>query len=165
MGNLEEIVALINLEGCGVLPQSAIISHEHTYSPLFRYPWPSVSNALDAMAPAADGSRRIRYVNPVDGGPVMPTIDCYAERFEVGRPTQPTRASYTAIVAVVDGEGSTRVGAKQFTWKKHDIFTLPRWQWIEHTANAGPASLFLMTDLSFVASIGQLREEKKAPGQ
>jgi gentisate 1,2-dioxygenase len=151
--------------GGGVSPQSAVISHEHSYSPLFRYPWSSVSSALDAMAPAEDGSRRIRYVNPVDGGSVMPTIDCYAERFEVGRTTQPYRVSATAIVAVVEGQGSSRVGAKQFTWSKNDIFTLPRWQWIEHTATSGPASLFLMTDRSFVASIGHLREERKMPGE
>jgi gentisate 1,2-dioxygenase len=151
--------------GGGVSPQSAVISHEHSYSPLFRYPWSSVRSALDAMSPAQDGSRRIRYVNPVDGGSVMPTIDCYAERFEVGRTTQPCRGSATAIVVVVEGEGSSGVGAKQFTWRKHDIFTLPRWQWIEHTATSGPASLFLMTDRSFVASICHLREEKKMSGQ
>jgi gentisate 1,2-dioxygenase len=145
----------------GVTPQSEVISHDHPYSPLFRYRWASVSAALDAMAPAADGTRRVRYVNPVDGGAVTPTIDCFAERFEVGKTTQPSRTTATAIVAVVEGEGSSRIGDKQFDWKKNDIFTLPRWQWIEHTAISGPASLFLMTDRAFVAKIAHLREEKK----
>ena len=91
----------------------------------------------------------------------MPTVDCYAERFEVGKTTQPYRATATAIVVAVEGEGSTRVGTKEFTWRKNDIFTLPRWQWIEHTATSGPASLFLMTDRAFVASIGHFREERQ----
>lgn len=149
---------------CGaVAPQSEVIAHEHAYSPLFRYPWASVSAALDAMAPAIDGSRRIRYVNPTNGGPVMPTIDCFAERFTVGKTTHPSRTTATAIVVVAEGEGHSQIGAKQFSWKKNDIFTLPRWQWIEHTATAGPASLFLMTDRAFIANIAQLREERKTP--
>jgi gentisate 1,2-dioxygenase len=113
------------------------------------------------MAPTEDGSRRVRYVNPVDAGAVMPTIDCYAQRFDAGRTTRPYRTSATAIVVVVEGEGSSRVGAKQFAWRKNDIFTLPRWQWIEHSAGAGPASMFFMTDRSFVENIGHLREERK----
>jgi gentisate 1,2-dioxygenase len=149
------------LSGAGVLPQSDVNPHPHLYSPLFRYPWPSVDAALAAMAPAQDGSRRVRYVNPTDGGPVMPTIDCFAERFEVGKPTQMSRTTSTAIAIVVEGEGSSQVGSRRFDWKKNDIFTLPRWQWVQHTATSAPASIFLMTDRAFVASIAQLREEKR----
>ncbi len=149
------------LSGGGVLPVSEVIAHDHAYSPLFRYPWSAVSSALDAMAPARDGSRRIRYVNPTNGGPVTPTIDCFAERYEVGRTTEASRSTATAIALVVEGEGASRIGSNQFTWKKNDIFTLPRWQWIEHMATSGPASLFLMTDRAFVSSIAHLREEKR----
>ncbi len=152
------------LFGGGILPESQVVSHDHAYSPLFRYPWKSVSDALGAMEPSADGSRRVRYVNPTDGGPVMPTIDCYAERFEVGMPTQVSRSTATAIAIVIEGEGSSRVGCSQFSWKKNDIFTLPRWQWTEHTATSGPASIFLMTDRAFVSRIAHLREEKHAQG-
>jgi gentisate 1,2-dioxygenase len=149
------------LQDGGILPQSEIISHEHRYSPLFRYPWSSVDASLNAMAPAADGSRRVRYINPMDGGPVMPTIDCFAERLEVGSATQPSRTTSTAIAIVVEGTGWSQIGARRFGWKKNDIFTLPRWQWVQHTATSGPASIFLMTDRAFVDSIAQLREEKK----
>jgi gentisate 1,2-dioxygenase len=38
---------------------------------------------------------------------------------------------------------------------------LPRWQWIEHRATRGPATLFLMTDREFLARIDHLREETR----
>jgi gentisate 1,2-dioxygenase len=149
------------LFGGGVLPESQVISHDNAYSPLFRYPWSAVNEALDAMAPAPDGSRRIRYVNPTNGGPVMPTIDCFAERLAVGRSTRASRSTSTAIAIVLEGEGSSQIGEKYFAWKKNDIFTLPRWQWVQHSATIGPASIFMMTDRSFISNIAQLREENR----
>ena len=38
------------------------------------------------------------------------------------------------MVVVIEGEGESRIGDKTFNWKQHDVFTLPRWQWTEHTA-------------------------------
>lgn len=146
----------------GVLPQSKIVGDAHRYSPLFRYPWGVVSDALNAMAPAADGSRMIRYVNPVDGGPVMPTIDCFALRLEQGRSTQRARTTATAICVVIEGEGVSKIGEREFAWKKNDVFTLPRWLWTDHTAATPSASIFMMTDRAFIANIGHLREETDA---
>jgi gentisate 1,2-dioxygenase len=145
--------------GSGVLPISSKLSHEHPYSPLFRYPWAAVSAALDAMAPADDGSRRVRYVNPTDGGPIMPTIDCYAERIEGGRHTRRYRSTSTAIALVIEGAGTSRIGSARFDWKKNDIFTLPRWQWLEHFASSASASIFLMTDRGLIKTLGHLRDE------
>lgn len=131
------------------------------YSPLYRYAWERVSKALEAMTPFADGSRKIRYLNPVDGGPVMPTIDCFAQRLEPGRKTTAMRTTATAIVVVIEGEGESKIGDKTFHWKQHDCFTLPRWLWIEHLATQGPATLFLMTDRELTSRIGHLREETR----
>ena len=47
-------------------------------SPMFRYPWERTAAVLKQTPAAADGARRLRYTNPVDGGPVIPTLDCYA---------------------------------------------------------------------------------------
>ncbi len=66
------------------------------------------------------------------------------------------------MVVVIEGEGESRIGDKTFNWKQHDVFTLPRWQWTEHTASEGPATLFLMTDRAFTDHIGHLREETAA---
>jgi gentisate 1,2-dioxygenase len=147
------------LRAGGVLPDG---DSRTLYSPLYRYTWASVDAALAAMPAAADGSRRIRYINPVDGGPVMPTIDCYALRLARGQGTAPLRTTATAIAVVIDGEGESRIGDKRFAWRQHDVFTLPRWQAARHTAASDRASLFLMTDRELLARIGHLREEPAA---
>jgi gentisate 1,2-dioxygenase len=146
-----------SLSEAGILPDGD--GNCVPYSPLYRYAWARVSQALDGMPASADGSRRIRYTNPVDGGPIMPTLDCFALRLKRGAPTVPVRTTATAMVVVIEGEGTSRIGDKTFDWKKHDVFTLPRWQWIEHTASVTPATLFLMTDRELTARIGHLREE------
>jgi gentisate 1,2-dioxygenase len=149
-------VADEGLRAGGVLPDG---DSRTLYSPLYRYTWTSVDKALAAMPPARDGSRRIRYVNPVDGGPVMPTIDCYALRLAHSKATASVRTTATAIAVVVEGEGESRIGDKRFTWRQHDVFTLPRWQAVTHTAASDRATLFLMTDRELLARIGHLREE------
>ena len=54
--------------------------------PMMRYPWSDAVNALHALPPADDGSRRLRYINPLTGGPVMPTLDCYLWQISGGPP-------------------------------------------------------------------------------
>ena len=131
------------------------------YSPLFRYPWSQVRRALEAMNPDADGAKRLRYVNPVDGGPVMPTIDCSALRLGEG-PTRRVRTTATTIAVAIEGEGESSIGETQIAWKRHDVFTLPRWQAIEHRAHRGPATLFLMSDRVLIERLGHLREDTGA---
>ncbi len=132
---------------------------EAPHSPMFRYPWTSVAATFDAMAPAADGSRTLRYTNPADGGPVMPTMDCYAMRLGRGRPTRRYRTTANAVCLAVDGEGTTVVGGKSISWRKHDVFTLPHWNWISHTAASERAHLFLFTDREVLRRAALLREE------
>jgi gentisate 1,2-dioxygenase len=131
------------------------------YSPLYRYAWSRVREVLAALPPSADGSRRLRYVNPVDGGAVMPTIDCHALRLPAGVVTRPLRSTATAMVVVIEGEGETRIGEQRIAWKQHDVFTLPRWAWTEHKASAR-ATLFLMSDRELLKRIDHLREETAA---
>lgn len=114
--------------------------------------------AIESMPAAANGSKRIRYTNPVDGGPIMPTLDCYALRPGASF-TASSRSTATAMVVVIEGEGESCIGDKTFRWKAHDVFTLPRWLWTEHKATKGPATLFLMTDRELMSRIGHLREE------
>ncbi len=141
----------------GLMPAGA--GDEAPHSPMFRYPWTGVLATFHAMAPAADGSRRLRYTNPVDGGPVMPTMDCYAMQLEGGRATTAYRTTANAVCLAVDGEGTTTVGDKTIRWRKHDVFTLPHWNWISHKAASGQAHLFQFTDREVLRRAALLREE------
>ncbi|MDR3384979.1 cupin domain-containing protein [Cupriavidus basilensis] len=129
------------------------------YSPLYRYAWERADRVLAAMPAAADGTRQLRYVNPADGGAVMPTIDVEALRLAPGKTTQGVRSTANAMVVAIQGEGTTEVGGTVFEWKQHDCFTLPRWQWIRHTARTPDATLMLVSDRELMRKLGYLREE------
>jgi len=132
------------------------------HSPMFRYPWKRVLGALDAAPRQGDNSRRVRYTNPVDGGPVMPTMDCYAWRIERDRPTAEYRTTANAVYLAVEGEGVSAIGDRQIAWKKHDVFTAPYWHWVSHTALSADAHLFMITDREVLKRTGLLREETAA---
>jgi len=131
------------------------------YSPLFRYTWASVLRALEAAPAAADGSRRIRYVNPATGGPAMDLIDCFVLSLPRGRETVPYRTTSDAICVVAEGAGSSQVGEHRIAWQRNDIFTLPAWNWIGHTAAEKDTRLFMVTDRDALERLGMLREEVK----
>jgi gentisate 1,2-dioxygenase len=132
------------------------------HSALFRYPWREVAAALAAAPPRADGARELRYVDPETGGPVMPTINCHALRLG-DAPTRAELTTATTIAVVIEGEGESRIGESTIRWGRHDVFTLPRWQWIEHRMRRGPATLFMISDRELLRLIGQLRIETAAP--
>src|SRR4051794_15011423 len=50
---------------------------DRPFSPVFRYPWAAAAAAVRAAPQWKDGSRRVRYVNPLTGGPAMALLDCY----------------------------------------------------------------------------------------
>jgi gentisate 1,2-dioxygenase len=126
---------------------------------MFHYPWTGVCAALAAMEPEADGSRKLRYTNPVDGGPVVPTMDLYALQLSANSETRPARTTSNAICVVVEGEGVSNIGDKRINWQKNDIFTLPHWTWISHVAASDGVKLFLSTDREVLKRLSLLRDE------
>lgn len=129
------------------------------YSPRYRYSAASTQQMLDAMSCAADGSRQLRYLNPLTGGAVMPTLDCYALSLRSGATTRGYRSTSNAVVVVAQGSGRTQVGEQSLEWSKGDVFTLPHWNWISHQAHEPGTQLFLMTDLGLLDALGYLRTE------
>lgn len=128
----------------------------------YRFSW---GRAMDAIAGAPrqdDGSRWLRYGDGISGGPVLPTLDCYLLACDRDQPTRPVRSTSNAVCVVARGRGSSQVGAHTIAWQRHDVFTLPHWNWISHTAASDDAVIFLMTDREFLAMMGYLREESLA---
>ncbi len=142
----------------GVLPLDVPASF-HRHSMRYRYEAADITAALDVLAPSADGTKTVRYINPATGGPVMPTLDCYAMRLRAGGETRPMRTTGNAIAVVAKGAGTTRAGDKTIEWKKGDVFTLPHWHWTTHRADENNSQLFLMTDYGHLDAMGYLRTE------
>jgi gentisate 1,2-dioxygenase len=132
------------------MPRSAV-------SPVFRYPLADAKRALDAAPPGKDGARRVRYVNPLTGGPVMPLLDCYLMRLDAGQSTRPFRTSAHAVCTVVEGRGTTSTGGGTIAWEQRDVFTLPSAASIVHTAHE-PSYVFIATDREILNRLDLLRE-------
>ena len=124
------------------------------YSPLFHYPWAAAAAALDHAPVAPDGSRRVRYIDPTTGGPIMPMLDSFA--LDITETTRPTRSTANAVCTVVEGEGSSVVGDATLHWGPRDVFSLPAGAWVSHK---GKARLFMVTDRDLYRRLNLLKDE------
>jgi gentisate 1,2-dioxygenase len=158
-GNFPPLPPDESYRGGGVVPQPDPENPAPGYSPLFRYRWADVEAAFAAMPGAADGSRRVRYADPQTGGPAMRLFDLYAVALAAGTETRPFRSTANAFCLVVEGRGRTRVGEATLSWSRHDVFSLPHWNWISHCAEGGEARLFMGTDREILRRLDLLREE------
>jgi gentisate 1,2-dioxygenase len=131
--------------------------------PRFHHSGAAAAEALAATPPsAADGSRTWRYTDPRTGGPVTPTLDAQALGLAPGRPTVPQRSTANAIAVVVQGQGESTVGERTIRWRRHDVFSLPHWNWIRHRADDDGAHLFLLSDRPVLEALGYLRTETRS---
>ncbi len=130
-----------------------------SYSPVFRYPWDQASRAVAAAPRWKDGTRRVRYVNPLTGGPVMSLLDCYLIEIDGAAETIPFRTTGNAVAAVVEGRGTSRIGEETLQWEPKDVFSMPHGNWIAHRADGGPARLFVVTDRDVLRRLDLLKEE------
>lgn len=138
---------------------------DHTpvaYSPKVRWARDAVLEALKHTPPRSDGSRLLRYTNPVQGGAVLPTIDVYALELQRGQQTIPFRSSGGAFCVVMDGEGESRVGDIEHRWQPNDLFTLPNWTTRTHRATSDVARLLIVSDYELYRRAGLLRDEHLA---
>jgi gentisate 1,2-dioxygenase len=143
-----------------VLPGADALPH----SPMFRYPWAAVREALAAAPVGEDGSRRVRYINPLTGGPVLSLLDCYAIELKEGQETAPMRSSAHAICSVVEGNGVTTVDGvtlERVDWAPKDLFNVPQHAWVSYKAVGGPARLFMATNREVFRRLGLLVEEQR----
>ena len=140
-----------------ILPDG-VVSADHA-SPVFRYPYDAASAAVSAAPLASDGSRRVRYVNPMTGGCAMAFIDSHLVQLDAQTATRPVRTSSSAVCCVVEGHGESRIGDDTISWSPRDIFTLPQGARISHKCNASAARLFIVSDRNLLARLGLLRDE------
>src|SRR5262245_59325109 len=132
-------------------------------SPLLVYPWDRTEAVLRELADLddGDGAVSVEYSNPLTGGPVLPTIGCYAHLLRPGSRTPPRRTNASAVLHVVRGRGYTVVGDQKLEWETGDCLAIPHWTWVHHENRSAsePAFLFSSTDAPILNVFGILREE------
>jgi gentisate 1,2-dioxygenase len=132
-------------------------------SPLLVYPWDRTETTLCELAELdeGDGDVTVEYNNPLTGGPVLPTIGCYAHMLRPGALTRPRRTNASAVLHVVRGRGCTTVGDQKLEWETGDCLAIPHWTWVHHENRSAtePAFLFSSTDAPILEAFGIHREE------
>lgn len=126
------------------------------HSPVFRYPLADAVRALSAAPVGADGVRRVRYVNPLDGGAVMPLLDCTMVQLDSESTPAPVAAS--TVCVVVKGSGTSVVGEDEIAWERNDVFTLPRGTSVTHRP-AGTARVFMVSNREVYERLGLLHAD------
>lgn len=154
--DVPETVADTAFETPNIVPD---IEDGPAFSPVFRYPWANAARAVAAAPKGRDGARRVRYAHPLTGGSAMPLLDCYVTQIDAGTETRPVRSTANAVCAVVEGHGASWIGEQSFNWGPKDIFSMPHGNWISHSAEGGPAKLFIATDRDALRRLDLLREE------
>jgi gentisate 1,2-dioxygenase len=135
------------------------------YSPLFKYEWGPTYEALRRNAGVSEGSPfdgvLMHYVNPVTGGPVMPTIGASMQLLRAGEHTQAHRHTGSFLYQVAKGHGHSVIAGRRFDWKERDIFCVPSWAWHEHANGSATddACLFCFSDLPVMKALHLYREQ------
>ena len=144
-----------------IVPQTVLGSHAH--SPVFRYSYASAIGALQHAPRGADGMRRVRYVNPLNGQGAIPLLSASMLQIDADTQSLPTRSNANLVFAVVEGEGESQVGEQCIRWSARDVFTVPQHNWVTHQAMSTDARLFLVSDADAMQRLNLLREEVGAP--
>jgi gentisate 1,2-dioxygenase len=138
------------------------------YSPILNYSWATSRAALHGLR-ESEGSPFdgiiMEYINPVNGGPTLPTMSAYLQLLRRGEHTRAHRHVASTVYHVAEGGGFSVIAGRRFAWAVGDTFVVPAWAWHEHAALDGEAVLFSFSDRPILQAFALDREEALAAGR
>jgi gentisate 1,2-dioxygenase len=150
----------LSFYGSGVLPDGTPTMNR---SPVINYTYARTRPIIERMMQAGDIDKRhgarVRYANPVTGGPVLPTMSACLAMLPKGFQGEPYRATDGTIFVCVEGEGTTTVDGKALEWGPNDVFVVPSWKRYAHNAPK-QSVLFSISDRPAQEALGIWREGK-----
>jgi gentisate 1,2-dioxygenase len=145
--------------GDGLVPMGYTPPDEN--SPAFHYPYARTREALSRLGKASDIDKyhgiKMEYVNPTNGGPVMPTVSCYMQLLPKSFKTETYQTTASWVYACREGKGRTIVGDKTLEWGPRDVFVVPCWAKHHHEAT-DESVLFSFSDARMQQKLGLWRE-------
>jgi gentisate 1,2-dioxygenase len=133
----------------GLVPYKSLGKARAPY-PLYRYPWTEVRESLKALEADTAGADIVwlAYVNPETGTECLPTLGFSAAMLRPGETAWPVRRSASAVIHVIEGEGTATVDGEAFAWEEDDTFTVPTHAAVTLTNGSAkrPAFLFVVDD-------------------
>jgi len=132
---------------------------------LFHYKGVEIREALDRLRKESGDpfeGIKMQFVNPLNGGPVYPTLDYCAQALRPGEELQWKRETCSTFIVVMDGKGFTEIAGQRFDWEKNDILAVPNFLWRRHVNNGKEdAVLYTVSDAALLQAIGQYRAQGK----
>ncbi len=139
------------------------VSSNSIQPPPYRYRWEDTEKALRALGEHPgdphDGIL-LRYVNPLTGGPTLPTLSCEIQMLRAGEKPRSHRHTSSVVYHVFRGRGVTVIGDARYEWESGDSFVVPLWRWHRHeNTSKEEAILFSINDRPLMEALGFHREE------
>lgn len=135
------------------------------HQPLFHYAYSEWRESLDALsrdgAPDPHLGHALEFVNPADGGPVMPTIAAHVRLLPAGFATLPRRSTDATVFVVVEGRGEAEVDGRRFPLSDRGLLVVPSWRSLALRAESDLV-LFAYSDRAAQEKLGLFREERAA---
>jgi gentisate 1,2-dioxygenase len=146
--------------GSGVLPDGT--PARPNSSPVINYTYARTRPIVERMMKAGDVDKRhgarVRYANPINGGPVLPTMGANLAMFPAGFKGESYRSTDGTIFVCAEGKGTTTVDGKALDWGPWDVFVVPPWKRYSHQAQM-QSVLFSISDRPSQEALGIWREE------
>jgi gentisate 1,2-dioxygenase len=132
-------------------------------SPIFSYPYVRSREALAALArnggPDACHGWKMQFVNPLSGGPAMPTIGAFIQLLPKGFRSSPYRSTDATVFCVAEGAGKANIGGESYSFGPRDTFIAPSWLPVTLETNE-ECVLFSYSDRSAQQALGLWREHR-----
>ena len=132
--------------------------------PLFHYPFhewhASLKDLAGAETPDPHLGHALEFLNPANGGPIMPTISAHVRLIPAGFETQVRRSTDASVMVVVEGTGEARVGDVDHKLSQGDIFVVPSWHALQ-LRGTSDLVLFAYSDRASQEKLGLFREIKE----
>jgi gentisate 1,2-dioxygenase len=152
----------LSFYGSGVLPDGPPAKNLTTNrTPVINYTYARTRPIIERMLKAGDIDKRhgarVRYANPINGGPVLPTMGASLAMLPKGFRGEPYRSTDSTIFVCAEGQGATDVDGQVLAWGPNDVFVVPSWKRYFHTA-AKQSVLFSISDRPAQEVLGLWRE-------
>ncbi len=133
-----------------------------------RYAWSAVSKELERLHDAAGcpfDDVNLEYVNPMTGGPALPTMRCCVQLLRPGFEGRAQRRTSSTAYFVIEGEGTTVVDGKELRWGPRDVIAVPNACTRQHfnRSTRDRAVLFSVSDAPLLEAIGLYCEDPALP--
>lgn len=141
--------------------RGSVADRRPAHQPLFHYPFALWRENLMGLASGSDIDphlgHALEFINPADGGSVMPTISAHVRFIPKGFETRPRRSSDGTVFVVVEGKGIACVDSAEHSLAQRDVLAVPSWNEVQIRADTD-LILFAFSDKASQEKLNLYRE-------